>query len=101
MVFICTYGFQEQAIRLLEVCHLWSWLETEASSVSLWEDVSTATKVCSGVEVMAKPGMQNHKWKHVSTQRETFPPDTTTKEHSLIIFAKQGVLLWPNAQKVS
>ena len=93
MVFICTYGFQEQTIRLLEVCHLWSWLETEASSVSLWEDVSTATKVCSGVEVMAKPGMQNHKWKHVSTQRETFPPDTTTKEHSLIIFAKQGVLL--------
>ena len=78
MVFICTYGFQEQAIRLLEVCHLWSWLETEASSVSLWEDVSTATKVCSGVEVMAKPGMQNHKW---------------VKEHSLIIFAKQGALL--------
>ena len=62
------YGFQERAIKLLEVCHLWSWLETKASSVSLWEDVSPATKVCAGVEVMAKPGMQNHKWKCVHTE---------------------------------
>lgn len=66
MVFIGTHGFQEQAIKLLDVCHLRSWLETKASSSH--QDVSPATKVCAGVEVMAKPGMQNRKWKCVHTE---------------------------------